>query len=124
MSLDRSQLNNLITGVKLASELQSSKENIRRFITVFAYEYDENGKYKSLSKVLKSNIEEDIFFELRIYEISNEYFENNWDICENDLASDARIEDIKGIKNLEIKLKEYLDDLSILKPEWNCDNPL
>jgi len=59
---DRVQINNLMTGVKLASEIPSSKENLRCFITVFAYEYDDSGKYKALSKFLKpEDLENEIF---------------------------------------------------------------
>lgn len=121
---DLLQKNNLLTGVKLASELKSSKDNLRKFITIFAYEYDLDGKYKPMSKILKSNIDNDVFFELRSYEIPIEYFENNWDVTDDDLINDIRIEDIKGMDNLENKLSEYIDDISIFKPEWNFENPL
>ena len=120
---DLIQKNNLMTGVKLASELKPSKENFRKFITIFAYEYDLKGKCKPMTKMLKSNVE-NVFFELRIYEIPIEYFKNNWDVSDDDLINDIRIEDIKGMDNLESKLSEYIDDISIFKPEWNFENPL
>ena len=34
------------------------------------------------------------------------------------------IDQLLGIPTLEKELKEYLDDLSILVPEWKCENPL
>ena len=65
-----------------------------------------------------------MFFEIRIYQIPNEYFEKKWDIAEADLVSDIRIKDIKGIDYLEEKINLYVEDLSMLKPEWYCDNPI
>lgn len=114
-----------MTGVKLASEIPASKDNLRRFITVFAYVYDDRGIYRKLSKILKpTKMENEVFFELRIYELLNEYFENKWDVTDNDLANDILIEDIKGLENLGTKIIEFIEDVSTLKPEWNCDNPI
>ena len=34
------------------------------------------------------------------------------------------LDDIKGIEALEIELRNYVQDFSVLQPEWHCDNPL
>ena len=64
------------------------------------------------------------YFEVRCYEISTEYYDNHWDVTEDDLSSQIYHDDIKGIAALESELKEYIDDYSVLKPEWYCENLL
>lgn len=46
MGLSIKQKNNLCTGIKLAAELESSEANLRKFIIVHGYVYDEFGKRK------------------------------------------------------------------------------
>ena len=124
MQLDTKQINNLRTGVRLAAELESVNPNLRKFITVQGYSYNADGKITKLTKVLNSNILDNIYFELRCYELSNDYFINNWDVTEDELESEVYQDDIKGIDALETELSNYIQDFSILKPEWYCDNLL
>lgn len=124
MSLDVKQKNNLMAGVKLAIELDSSASKLRKFLTILGYCYDEEGHYKSLSKVIKNGLESDIIFEIRCYEIPIEYFQNNWDIVDDELVNDVRIDNVKGFDSLEKNLQVFLNDLRGLKPEWHCENLL
>lgn len=124
LQLDIRQINNLCTGVRLATELKSSNPNLRKFLTIQGYSYNEDGEVIGLEKFLKKSTLDKIYFELRCYEISNEYYINGWDVTEDDLASQIYHDDIKGIPALESELKKYIDDYSVLKPEWYCDNLL
>ena len=124
MQLDTKQINNLCTGVKLAAELESVSPNLRKFITVQGYSYSADGKVINLTKVLNSNTLDNIYFELRCYELSNDYFINDWDVTEDDLASEVYQDDIKGIDALVSELSNHIQDFSVLKPEWCCDNLL
>ena len=124
MQLDTKQINNLCTGVKLATELKTENVNLRKFLTVQGYSYDDNGKIIRLKKMLSSSTLDNIYFELRCYELSVDYYTNNWDVTEDDLASEVYQDDIKGIEALEVKLSNYIQDFSVLKPEWECDNLL
>ena len=124
MQLDKNQINNLCTGVKLAAELVSSSPSLRKFITVQGYSYSADGKVINLPKILNSNTLDNIYFELRCYELSNDYFINDWDVTEDDLASEVYQDDIKGIDELEKELSNYIRDFSVLRPEWYCDNLL
>ena len=85
MQLDKNQINNLCTGVKLAAELDSGSPDLRKFITVQGYSYSSDGKVINLKKFLNSNTLENIYFELRCYELSSDYFVNDWDVTEDDL---------------------------------------
>lgn len=124
MNLDLKQINNLCTGVKLVAELESSNSDLRKFLTIQGYKYNEEGRVVGLKKILNKGIYEEILFELRCYEISSEYLDNNWDVTEDDLKTEIYYEDIKGIKALEEKLEKFLQNYSVLMPEWYCDNPL
>lgn len=124
MKLDTKQINNLCTGVKLATELKATNSNLRKFLTVQGYSYDTDGEIIELNKVLNKSILNDIYFELRCYEISIDYYINHWDVTEDDLSSQIYKDDIKGIDKLELELKEYIEDFSVLKPEWYCENLL
>lgn len=124
MKLDTRQINNLYTGVKLATELRATNDNLRKFLTVQGYSYDVNGEIIEFNKILNKNILNDIYFELRCYEISVDYYINHWDVTEDDLSSQIYKDDIKGIDALELELKHYIDDFSVLKPEWYCENLL
>ena len=124
MQLDTKQINNLCTGVKLATELKNENVNLRKFLTVQGYSYDDNGKIIRLKKVLNSSTLDNIYFELRCYELSIDYYINNWDVTEDELASEVYQDDIKGIETLEVELSNYIQDFSVLKPEWECDNLL
>ena len=124
MKLDVKQINNLRTGVKLATELEASNSDLRRFLTIQGYAYDEKGAIIKLEKILNVNILGNIYFELRCYEISVDYYINHWDVTEDDLTSQIYQDDIKGIDALEVELGKYIEDFSVLKPEWYCENLL
>ena len=124
MQLDTKQINNLCTGVKLATELKTENANLRKFLTVQGYSYNADGKIVGLKKVLSLSTLHNIYFELRCYELSIDYYINNWDVTEDDLASEVYQDDIKGIEAWEVELSNYIQDFSILKPEWECDNLL
>lgn len=124
MQLDTKQINNLCTGVKLATELKTENVNLRKFLTVQGYSYDDNGKIIRLKKILSLSTLDNIYFEVRCYELSVDYYTNNWDVTEDDLVSEVYQDDIKGIEALEVELSNYIQDFSVLKSEWECDNLL
>ncbi|GFI05057.1 hypothetical protein IMSAGC005_03911 [Lachnospiraceae bacterium] len=124
MGFSIKQKNNLCTGIKLAAELESSEANLRKFITVHGYVYDEFGKRKKMKNILNANISNQIFFELYCYEIPVEYYINKWDVTEDDLLNAVCKNDIKGIQELEMELQNYIQDFSVLEPEWCCDSLL
>lgn len=124
MHLSITQQNNLRTGVKLATELPSSSPNLRKFITIHGYSYDCNGRRTRLKKVLNATNLDEVYFELHCYELSIDYYTNNWDVTEDDLTNEVYLDDIKGLKLLENELQKYLSDFSTLVPEWHCDNLL
>ena len=124
MQLNTKQINNLCTGVKLATELKTENVNLRKFLTVQGYSYDDNGKIIRHKKILSLSTLDNIYFEVRCYELSVDYYTNNWDVTEDDLASEVYQDDIKGIEALEVELSNYIQDFSVLKPEWECDNLL
>lgn len=124
MKLGKSQINSLCTGVKLAAELESSNSKLRKFLTVWGYRYDTEGRVIRLEKFLNTISPNETYFELRCYEISWDYYYNHWDVTEDELISEFYKDDIKGIEALEIELINFIQDFSVLKPEWNCDNLL
>ena len=124
LQLNTKQINNLCTGVKLATELKTENVNLRKFLTVQGYSYDDNGKIIILKKILSLSTLDNIYFEVRCYELSVDYYTNNWDVTEDDLESEVYQDDIKGIEALEVELSNYIQDFSVLKPEWECDNLL
>lgn len=90
-------------------------------ISVFAYQYDREGKYIGMSKFLRKIDEESVYFVLRRYEIPKEFIDNGWFPSEDDLIDSVYIEDIKGVENIEEEILKYIDDITILEPEWKCD---
>ncbi len=125
LRLDTKQINNLCTGVKLAVELKSEEDKLRKFLTVQGYRYNADGQVVRLEKVLnRPDFLDTIYFEVRCYELSVDYYTNNWDVTEDDLANEVYLDDIKGIKALETVLSDYIQDYSALRPEWECDNLL
>ena len=58
----------------------------------------------NLKKVLNNNTLNNIYFELRCYEISVDYYINHWDVTEDGLSSQIYKDDIKGIDALELEL--------------------
>lgn len=124
LHLETQQINSLCIGTKLATELKCSDEKFRKFLTIQGYRYNAQGKISKLDKTMNTNIRNDIFFELHCYEISDIYYINHWDVTEDDLVNEIYKDDIKGITALEKELIKYLNDFSLLKPEWYCDSLL
>ena len=124
MGLNIKQINDLCTGVKLAIELKASELNLRKFLTIQSYIYNDKGYAIKPDKYLKTNKINEIFFEVRIYELSIEYYINEWDVTEDDLVNEIYIDDIEGIEKLEVILNKYITDYSELKPEWCSENLL
>lgn len=122
MKLNIKQINDLCTGVKLAIELKSSNDKVKKFLTIEGYSYNFNNEYIELDKFITNKNLDNIYFELKIYEISKNLDVNSWDITEDNLENKIFKRDIKGIKKLEIILSNYIKDFSILKPEWYCEN--
>lgn len=124
MQLNTKQINNLCTGVKLAAELKAQNSSLRKFLTIQGYSYDNNKRLTKLEKFLRPSVLDNIYFELRCYELSVDYYTNNWDVTEDDLTSEVYQDDIKGIEELERELSKYIQDYSVLVPEWYCENLL
>ena len=124
MGLNAKQINDLSTGVKLATELKSSGINLRKFLTILGYIRSENGKAVTPDKYLKPDKINSLLFEVRIYELPLEYYTNNWDVTDDDLVNDIYMDDIKGLEKLESILNDYITDFSELKPEWLVDTLL
>ena len=124
MGFSTEQINNLITGNALAAEITPSRSGLRKFIVVKGFELNERGQWKRLSKVLNTDKCETAIFQIRFYELPEEFITNNWDVTEDILTEARTIDQLQGIPALEKELKEYLDDCSVLVPEWKCENPL
>lgn len=122
--LKKTQIRNLATGVKLAAELKPSHPDLRCFISVFAYQYNEQGEYIEMTKFLNRASETKMLFVMRKYEIANEFIENGWYASDDDLVNSIYLEDIKGIEELEKELLKYMIDLNTLEPEWKCEIPV
>lgn len=123
-NLNEIQIKSLITGVSLAADVEASAHNIRCFISIRPYQYNEFAELVEMTNFLKKIDSVEIFFVLRKYEIPDDYIKNGWDVCEHELINFVYKEDIKEFKNLENVLLKYMNDLSSLEPEWKCENPL
>ena len=122
--LNQQQIKNLTTGVTLAAEIKSSCYDLRAFISIFAYQYNELNQYMKMSKYLKTVKDEDIYFVLRKYEVSKEIIRNGWFLSEEDLINSIFIKDINGYIKIENELLKYISDLNILQADWKCDIPV
>jgi hypothetical protein len=117
------QRNNLITGIHLATEIQSSSPGLRAFVVVGAYIQSSSGKHAKPSKSL--NVEQDnLRFWLRRYEVNRNLLETDKYIADQDLLNPVYIEDIKSIEQLEAELWKYSGDFSLMVVAWKVDNPL
>ena len=124
MKLSQEQINNLITGVALATEITASASNLRHFVRIKGYAVNGQGKRERLSNVLNSNKVQTTFFSIQDYEVQSLYLENNYDVTEEDCEKYSYIDNLQGITNAELELIKHLQDFTALVPEWNCDNPL
>ena len=123
MELSRKQINELITGVQLSTEIPSSSPELRHFVSVRGYIETERG-IELPDKIISENKIETTVFWIRDYEVSKEYIENDWEIPDEQILNYIYIKGIVGIENVQKELKEHISDLSLLEPHWKCDAPL
>ena len=124
MHLSVVQINNLITGNRLAAELPASAPTLRRFVDVSGYVYNEQGVCRRLSRTISQDKRETAMFQIRDYEIPAVYIENGWDVAEDECVNYRCKDEIIGISGAEQELLEHLSDLSLLVLEWKTDSPL
>ena len=116
------QRNNLLTGTRLAAELQASSPELRAFVVIGAYRQTQSGP-KRPSKML--NAEHDTLrFWLRTYEVSRHALAMDEDIIDEDLIHEIYIRDIQSIDQLEQELAQHIQDFSRMEVSWKIDNPL
>ena len=123
MELSRKQINELITGVQLSTEIPSSSPELRHFVSVRGYIETERGIELPDKNISENKIETTVFW-IRDYEVSKEYIENDWEIPDEQILNYIYIKGIVGIENVQKELKEHISDLSLLEPNWKCDAPL
>lgn len=125
MELDVKQINNLLTGIVLACELKADKPEIRNFLTVKSFKLDSDGNHHVWDNKIKSaDIGDNALFIVHCYSVPAEYIDLDYDIHNGDLIDDVIIDNIIGWDKLYEVLSKYIDDVSILVPQWNCDNPM
>lgn len=108
LHLNTKQINELCIGVKLAAELISESSDLRKFLTIQGYGQNVDEKMIGLKHVITPSILDNILFELRCYELSIDYYINNWDVTDDVLKNEIYQDDIKGILALEIELNKYI----------------
>ena len=123
MELSRKQINELITGVQLSTEIPSSSPELRHFVSVRGYIETEGGIEFLDKNISEDKIETTVFW-IRDYEVSKEYIENGWEIPDDKILNYIYIRGIVGIENVQKELKEHISDLSQLVTHWKCDAPL
>ena len=123
MDFSTKQINELITGVQLSAEIQSSSPELRRFISVCGYA-NKGHHGKRLDKIINNEKLATTAFWIQDYEVSIEYIEKDWEIPDNEIVNNYYLSDIIGIENLKEELLKRISDLSILIPHWKCDAPL
>lgn len=121
LSLNINQINNLCTGVVLATELKSKNPELRKFLIVEAYSYNSNNEIIRMDKFVKEEKLNNIYFEIICYEMLIGYENYFWD-TDYYLKNKFCKNNIKGIEQLKIELGDYIQDYSILKPEWYCED--
>lgn len=123
MEFNIKQVNNLLTGVTLACELDSDTTEIRKFLTVSSFNKKADGKAIPWDNTIKSyDTGDNAIFKIHYYSLSESDME--YDINNNDLIDNVVINDIHGWEQLYKELLKIVDDLEMLVPEWQCDNPL
>jgi len=123
MEFSIKQENNLRIGTVLSAELKSSRNDLRKFIILRSYLYDENNRVIFPPKNVNNDLN-NLYYSIRCYELQNAYFDNNWDVAENDIENNIFIKDIRGIEVLKSALIDFISDFSILMPDWYSDNLL
>ncbi|MBQ6250989.1 hypothetical protein [Ruminococcus sp.] len=125
MEFNTQQVNNLLTGVILACELNSNNPKTRRFLTLKSFDIGIDNKRALWDKTVKSYSRGDkALFIIHVYSVPAEYIELNYDIDDYDLTENIMINDIIGWTRLYEELSKIINDFSILLPQWHCDNPL
>lgn len=112
---DTKQINNLISGNALATEILAKSEEHRAFVVVKAI---------ATSKQLNTTDTSTMRFWMRKYEIPSVYIENDWDVSDEELVDSVHVKDILGLDQLEQMLTQYLEDFAKMDVEWKCENPL
>lgn len=118
--LDTFQRNNLLVGTRLAVEIAASSPELRAFVVVGTYTHSTVRPRKPSRYLNKS--EDDLLFWIRKYEVARNNIEK--DITNRDLVGEIYVKDIESIGKLEKELGKYVDDFSLMKPDWYVDNPL
>jgi hypothetical protein len=114
------QINNLVTGTRLAAEIPASSESRRAFLVVGAYR-DDPMRPDSVSRFLNADHRSDQFW-LRTFEIDRDHIGRpDSDDFIHELADQ---EGISTIEELERLLSQYLNDLSALDVHWRLDYPV
>ncbi len=123
MELSLKRKNELLTGIVLAQELKPVIEGTRRFITLKSFKRDDSGRVSCWGKTIPS--EDDLkhaIYNLRVYSIRSELIE--YDIDESQLSEHTSITGINSLNDLYEEVAPYLDDMTGLIPQWDCDNPI
>ena len=119
------QIKSLLTGLTLTAELKSDESDIRHFITVDCYEYDEFNNVKEMSKFLKpvSKINK-VYFIIREFKVNKKFIDMGLYVGDDELLEDKCLKDIYGLEELNNELLKVMDDLSLLVLDHNTENPL
>jgi hypothetical protein len=115
------QCNNLLTGTRLAAELQASSPELRAFVVIDAYVQTQS-RAKRPSKILNADHDTLRFF-LRKYEVSRHALAMDEDISDENLVHAIYIFDIQSIDQLEQELAQHIQDFSRMEVSWKVDNP-
>ncbi len=121
MFLSEKQVNELKVGTSLALELEAEKGK-RKFVHVNSYLKDTEGRHRSVNG---QRLDDDFIlnYGIMIYSVPSEVIENDWDAGES-IKYHYKASDIKSISELEKELKLFINDFSLLKPAWYCDDVL
>ena len=123
MDFSRKQINELITGVQLSTEISPSSSELRHFVSVRGYVETKRG-FELPDRIINENKIGTTVFWIRDYEVPKDYIENDWEIPDDKIVNYIYIKGIVGIENVQKEVKEHISDLSLLEPHWKCDAPL
>lgn len=118
------QKNSLIIGTVFSAELLACNAENRRFVSVYPYELNEQGRRSKPDKYISSEKYETTLFYLRDYEYPSKYIENDQEVYDGDIIYHHKIVDIRGISELERILSGIMTDFSQLVPMWQTDDIL
>lgn len=125
MKFSIKQANELLSGVVLACELFSDNPEYRFFLTVRSFHKLHDDVYEPWDKKIKPyDMGNEAVFIVHYYSVLSKYIELDYDLDSSDLYSNMVFNNLCGWDKLYSKLSEFLCDLNMLVPQWNCDNPL